>query len=125
MRELGIVERQLLESWADRALRVQLTAFVDLAVRLWFGDHGPAVVLRRFDSVVALLGDPGQLRTGSDFETRCLTAVNELRPLVAGLSHKSLDAQDSVVDVLPTWRRATSPPRTSTRPLIASRSSDR
>jgi hypothetical protein len=58
------------------------------------------VVLRRFDSAVALLDDPGQRRTGSDFETRCLAAVHELRPLVGGLSRASLDAQDSVLDVL-------------------------
>ena len=38
--------------------------------------------------------------TGSDFETRCLGAVYELRPVVTGLSTGSSDAQDSVVDVL-------------------------
>ena len=100
MRELGVAERQLIESWTDRALRVQLTAFVDLAARLWFGDHGPGVVLRRLDAVAALLEDPHQVRTGSDFETRCLNAVRELRHVVGGLSQASLDAQDGVLDVL-------------------------
>lgn len=100
MRQLGISERQLVESWTDRALRVRLTVFVDLAARLWFGDHGPGAVLQCFDSVVALLDDPTQMRTGSDFERRCLGAVHELRPVVGGLSTGSLDAQDSVVDVL-------------------------
>ena len=100
MRELGRSERRLVESWTDRALRVQLTYFVDLCARLWFPDHGPAVVLRQFDTVVGLLDDSGQLRTGSDFETRCLAAVKELRPMVSGLSRASFDAQDSVVDVL-------------------------
>jgi hypothetical protein len=100
MRELGVAERRLVESWTDRALRVRLTEFVDLTARLWFGDHGPGVVLRSFDSVVGLLDDPTQMRTGSDFENRCLAAVQELRPLVVGLSAASLDAQDSVLDVL-------------------------
>ena len=102
MRELGITERRTVESWTDRALRVQLTAFVDVSARLWFGDHGPGVVLRRFDAVVASLDDPGQMRTGSDFEARCLAVVYELRPVVGGLSRASLDAQDSVLDVLVT-----------------------
>ncbi len=57
-------------------------------------------MLRRFDSAVALLDDPGQRRTGSDFETRCLAVVHELRPLLGGLSRAPLDAQDSVLDVL-------------------------
>jgi len=100
IRELGRSERRLVESWTDRAFRVQLTYFVDLCARLWFPDHGPGVVLRQFDTVVGLLDDSAQLRTGSDFETRCLAAVRELRPMVGGLSQASLDAQDSVVDVL-------------------------
>ena len=100
MRQLGVTERQLVGSWTDRALRVRLTTFVDLAARLWFGDHGPGAVLRSFDSVAALLDDVTQLRTGSDFERRCLSALYELRPVVTGLSTASVDAQDSVVDVL-------------------------
>ena len=100
VRELGIAERRLVESWTDRALRVRLTEFVDLSARLWFGDHGVGVVLRCFDSVVELLGEPEQMRTGSDFEARCLEAVRELRPVVGGLSGASLDAQDGVLDVL-------------------------
>ena len=106
MRELGVAERQLVESWRDRALRVHLTVFVDLCARLWFGDHGADVVLRRFDVVAAHLDDPGQRRTGSDFEARCLATVDELRPMVAGLSTRPLDEQDSVRDVLtsiPAW----------------------
>lgn len=100
MRELGRSERRLVQSWTDRALRVELIYFVDLCARLWFSDHGPGVVLKSFDSVVALLDDPGQLRTGSDFEKRCLMAVRELRPMVGGLSEASFDDQDSVIDVL-------------------------
>jgi hypothetical protein len=106
VRELGVTERRLVDSWGDRALRVQLTVFVDLCARLWFGDHGTDVVLRRFDAVAALLDDPGQRRTGTDFEARCLTTINELRPMIAGLSSRSLDEQDSVRDVLvsvPAW----------------------
>ena len=100
MRELGRSERRLIESWTDRGLRVELTVFVDLCARLWFGDHSAGVVLRSFDSVVELLDDPDQLRTGSDFETRCLAVVRELRPMVNGLSQASLDDQDGVIDVL-------------------------
>jgi hypothetical protein len=100
MRELGRSERRLVESWTDRALRVELTVFVDLCARLWFGDHSSGVVLQSFDSVVAPLDDPAQMRTGSDFETRCLDAVRELRPMVSGLSEASIDEQDGVIDVL-------------------------
>jgi hypothetical protein len=106
MRELGTAERRLVDSWRDRALRVQLTVFIDLCARLWFGDHGVGAVLRRFDAVAALLADPEQMRTGSDFEERCLAAVDELAPMVAGLSGRSLDDQDGVRDVLvnvPPW----------------------
>jgi hypothetical protein len=106
MRELGTVERRLVESWRERALRAQLTAFVDLCARLWFGDHGTDVVLRRFDAVERLLDDPGQMRTGTDFETRCLDAVHELGPMASGLSGRSLDEQDGVRDLLvsvPPW----------------------
>ncbi len=106
MRELGVTERRLVNSWGDRALRVQLSVFVDVAARLWFGDHGTDVVLRRFDAVEARLDDPTQRRTGTDFEVRCLEAVAELRPMVSGLSARSLDDQDSVRDVLtsiPPW----------------------
>jgi hypothetical protein len=106
MRELGTAERRLVESWHERALRVQLTVFVDLCARLWFGDHGVTAVLRRFDAVAALLDDPGQVRTGTDFETRCLAAVRELQPMISGMSGRSLDEQDGVRDVLvsvPPW----------------------
>jgi hypothetical protein len=106
MRELGASERQLVESWRDRALRVHLTVFIDLCARLWFGDHGVDVALRRFDVVERLLDDPAQTRTGSDFETRCLAVVDELAPMVRGLSSRSLDEQDGVRDVLvsvPPW----------------------
>lgn len=106
MRELGVGERQLVESWRERALRVQLTVFVDLCARLWFGDHGVSAVLRRFDAVAVLLDDPAQTRTGSDFEARCLGTLDELAPMVSGLSARSLDEQDSVRDVLtsiPPW----------------------
>jgi hypothetical protein len=106
VRELGVTERRLVDSWGDRALRVQLAVFVDLCARLWFGDHGTDVVLRRFDAVAGLLDDPRQTRTGTDFETRCLDAVRELAPMVSGLSGRSLDEQDGVRDVLvsvPPW----------------------
>jgi hypothetical protein len=106
MQLLGTAERQLVESWRDRALRVHLTVFVDLCARLWFGDHGVDVALRRFDVVEGLLDDPGQTRTGTDFESRCLDAVRELAPMVSGLSERPLDEQDSVRDVLvsvPPW----------------------
>ena len=60
----------------------------------------PCPRLESFDKVETLLDDPGQLRTGSDFETRCLDAVRELRPIVSGLSAASFDEQESVIDVL-------------------------
>ncbi|WP_345609733.1 hypothetical protein [Pseudonocardia adelaidensis] len=45
-------------------------------------------VLRRYREVIALLPDPRQLRTGSDFETRSLACVERLRPLIGDLAER-------------------------------------
>jgi hypothetical protein len=49
-------------------------------------------VLRRYREVLALLNDPQQLRTGSDFETRSFACVEQLRPLIGDLAER--DAAD-------------------------------
>jgi hypothetical protein len=82
------MEWNLVHSWSDRALRVHLTSFVNLCARQWHHDHPMSTVLRRYREVTALLDDPQQARTGSDFEARSLTCVEKLRPLIGELAER-------------------------------------
>lgn len=91
IRELQDREWDLVRSWSDRALRVHVTSFVNLCARQWHHDHPMTTVLRRYREVIELLHDPGQLRTGSDFETRCLTCVEQLRPLIGDLAGRAAE----------------------------------
>jgi hypothetical protein len=88
VRELQDREWDLVHSWSDRALRVHLTSFVNLCARQAHHDHPMATVLRRFREVTALLDDVQQRRTGSDFETRSLTCVEQLRPLIGDVAER-------------------------------------
>lgn len=81
-----------MHSWTDRALRVHITSFVNLCARQWHHDHPMTTVLRRYHEVTALLDDPRQLRTGSDFETRSVECVERLRPIIGDLAGR--DAAD-------------------------------
>jgi hypothetical protein len=91
IREVARAELDILESWTDRRLRVELAAFVDVCARLVFDDHPVAWVLRCYALVDSWLGDPGQLRTGTDFEARCLQCVEELRPIVGGMAARPIE----------------------------------
>src|SRR5690348_17787494 len=86
VRELQDREWHLVRSWSDRALRVQLTSFVNLCARQWHHDHPMTTVLRRYQEVIVLLDDPHQLRTTSDFETRSIACVEQLRPFIGDLA---------------------------------------
>jgi hypothetical protein len=88
IRELQDSEWQLVHSWSERALRVHLTSFVNLCARQWHHDHPIATALRRYREVIGLVDDPRQLRTASDFETRCLVCVDKLRPLIADVAER-------------------------------------
>ncbi|GAA0926751.1 hypothetical protein [Pseudonocardia zijingensis] len=88
MRELQDREWDLVHSWLDRALRVHLTSFVNLCARQYHHDHPMTTVLRRYREVVTFLDDPRQIRTGSDFETRSLTCIEQLRPLIGELAER-------------------------------------
>lgn len=57
-----------------------LCRFVDLCAGLWNNDHPTLNVVESYRKVRRLLTEPGQLRTGSDFEARCLATVEALRP---------------------------------------------
>ena len=92
VRELQDREWDEVHSWSDQALRVHVTSFVNLCARQWHHDHPMTTVLRRYREVIALLDDPQQLRTGSDFETRSLASVEQLRPLIGDLAER--DAAD-------------------------------
>lgn len=95
---------------------MQLTAFVDLCARLWFGDHGVTAVLRRSDAVEAVLDDPDQRRTGSDCETRCLAVVDELAPwTILGECE-----QESHFDLV-CWNEANALAEQVQRPYLAAR----
>jgi hypothetical protein len=90
VRELQDREWDLVHSWSDRALRVHVTSFVNLCARQWHHDHPMTTVLRRYREVIALLSDPRQRRTGSDFETRSLACVEQLRPLIGDLAERDV-----------------------------------
>ena len=89
VRELQDQEWDLVHSWTDRALRVHITSFVNLCARQWHHDHPMTTVLRRYHEVIALLGDPRQLRTRTDFETRSVECVERLRPLIGDLAGRN------------------------------------
>ncbi|WP_143517366.1 hypothetical protein [Pseudonocardia sp. MH-G8] len=88
MQELQNQEWNVVHSWPDRALRVHLTSFVNLSARQQHHDHPMTTVLRRYREVTALLSDPLQVRTGSDFETRSFACVEQLRPLIGDLAER-------------------------------------
>jgi hypothetical protein len=67
---------------------VHVTSFVNLCARQWHHDHPMTTVLRRYREILALLDDPRQLRTGSDFETRSLACVGQLRPHISDLAER-------------------------------------
>jgi hypothetical protein len=96
IRDVARAELDILESWTDRRLRVELTALVDVCARLAFNDHAVAWVLKVYALVDFHLDDPGQLRTGTDFEDRCLRCVEELRPIVDGVAERPLAEQDDI-----------------------------
>lgn len=94
VRELQEREWDLVHSWSDRALRVHVTSFVNLCARQWHHDHPMTTVLRRYREVIALMDDPRQRRTSSDFEARSLACVDQLRPLIGELAERdSTDVQ--------------------------------
>jgi len=84
-------EWNVVHSWPDRALRVQLTSFVNLCARQRHHDYPVTTVLRRYRDVVSHLGDPTQVRTGTDFETRCVSAVEQLHPILGDIAERPVD----------------------------------
>jgi hypothetical protein len=91
IQEVARAELDILESWTDRRLRVELAAFVDVCARLAFYDHPVGRALKCYALVDSWLDDPGQLRTGSDFEARCLRCVEELRPIVGEMAARPIE----------------------------------
>ncbi len=108
----GVVEEEqaIVASWTTRSLRVDVRAFVDACALLHYSEHSAMVALLGFRAVEAGLADPTQFRTGSDFEVRCLSAVERLRPVLGPLSVRldavrplELDAvAPALIDVPPT-----------------------
>ena len=91
IRDVARAELDVVESWTDRRLRVELTALVDVSARLVFNDHPVAWVLRCYALVDSLLDVSGQVRTGTDFEVRCLRFVEELRPIVGEVAARPIE----------------------------------
>jgi hypothetical protein len=79
MLEVAAHERALVESRAGGALRVAVHRLVDLCARLGDADDSVGAVLRTVREIDRLSTDPAQLRTGSDFELRCLACAEQLR----------------------------------------------
>jgi hypothetical protein len=94
-------EFDLAESRPAWRLRVRLMTLIDLCARLYFDDHPVSVVLKCYREVDDLLVEPGQARTGTDFETRCLRCVDALRPVIGAMAARPIeeipfDEQDAV-----------------------------
>lgn len=88
-------ERALVDSWHDRRLRVELCRFVDLCAGLWNNDHPVFTVVESYRTLRRLLAEPGQLRTGTDFEARCFAALEALRPALDNV--RSWEEADVVI----------------------------
>jgi hypothetical protein len=76
-------EAAIVAGWSDRRLRVALRRCIDTCARL--ADHGSETLVRRVVSVDEWLHAPDQTRTGSDFERRCLSCFQQLRPVLEPL----------------------------------------
>lgn len=105
MEQLVEAERSVLWSWPERALRIDLGSLITRCGGLGWSDHPVDLVLDLFVEVDALLADESQTRTGSDFETRCLGVVDELRPIVQPVLAKprsalTLDDRDAIQPIL-------------------------
>ncbi|WP_214407354.1 hypothetical protein [Pseudonocardia lacus] len=91
VQEVGRHELALVESRPQWRLRVRLTTLIDVCARLYFDDHPVSVVLKRYRQVDALLAEPGQARTGTDFEARCLRCVERLRPVIGAMAVRPVE----------------------------------
>jgi hypothetical protein len=104
IRQLLDDEWDAVHSRPERALRANLTDFIGLCARLRYWDHPVNTVLRRYRDTWRHLDDPRQVRTGTDFERRCITCMRELRPEIGHVADNvetaSFDEQESVVDTL-------------------------
>lgn len=92
-------EQEILMGWVN---------FRDGARRQWrcsslrarLADHGSETLVRRVVSVDEWLHAPDQTRTGSDFERRCLSCFERLRPMLEPLVGRTEEAtSDELVRV--------------------------
>jgi hypothetical protein len=104
-------ERDIVESWTDRRMRVRLTTLINLCAGLGFDDHPVSTVLRCFGQLESCVSDPAQVRSGSDFEARALACAAGLRPIIGEMSARPIEAvpfdeQDGALEPLlaiPPW----------------------
>lgn len=95
MRRDGVYQRfvELREERARRArrhpecrLRAALASFIGLCGRRWYEDHPVSRTLDAYYDVILSLDDPAQVRTGTDFEERCIDCIEQLRPEIVDLA---------------------------------------
>jgi hypothetical protein len=82
-------------------LRSTLASFISLCGRRWYADHPVSRTLDAYYDVILSLDDPGQVRTHSDFEERCIVCIEQLRPevldfakIASSLTFEEEDAAD-------------------------------
>jgi hypothetical protein len=88
IRKLLDDEWEHVHSQPDLAFRVNLTDFIGLAARLWYHDHPIATVLNRYRTTRALMDDPLQRRTGTDFERAGIDCIRQLEPELGRFVHE-------------------------------------
>jgi hypothetical protein len=104
IRQLLENERDAILSRSEYTLRAHLTDFIALCAGLWYWDQPVNVVLQRYRDAWRYIDDPRQRRTGTDFESRSVACVRELRPEVGQLADfveaASFEEQDAAVEPL-------------------------
>lgn len=99
MRPAGVRQRiqQLRDEQQERvrahpqlALRRELTDFIHGCALLSYGEVSGSALIGSYRNILALLDDPDQQRTGSEFERACLDCVDQLR-VCEPLSERAAD----------------------------------
>lgn len=105
IRQLSDSEWEYLRSRPERLLRVSLTSLINLCARQRYHDDPVIYALEKYQRVCSYLDDPSQARTHSDFETKSIACVMELRAEIGQTADKplediSFDEQDALHEPL-------------------------
>ncbi len=91
-RRLTAENREHVHAHPELALRVELSWFITSAARQRHQDLPVSATLDQFYAAYFALREPGQRRTGSDFEKRCIDTVQRPHPLVDDYAERNPEA---------------------------------